>query len=101
VKKIKLAENLNRLMKQNSVSTRALSKETGVPQSTISALCAGRSSQKPEHLLAIAKRFSVSMEFLIFGEDQQPPNLENVLTEQIFSGWIKIHVERAIPDKKK
>lgn len=101
MKKSKLAETLNRLMKQHSVSTRALSKDTGVPQSTISALIGGRSSQKPEHLLAIAKRFSVSLEFLIFGEDDQPPNLENVLTEQIFSGWVKINVERAIPNKKK
>lgn len=88
-------------MKTNSISTRVLSKDTGVPQSTISALCSGRSSQKPEHLLAIAKRFSVSLEYLIFGEDDQPPNLENVLTEHLFSGWLKIKVEKAIPDKKK
>ncbi len=101
MKKAKLGETLTRLMKQKSVSTRALSKATGVPQSSVSALCAGRSSTKPEYQLAIAKFFSVSLEYLIFGEDEQPPNLENVLTEHLFSGWLKVRIEKAVPDKKK
>lgn len=88
-------------MKQRSVTTRALAKATGVPQSTVSAFCAGRSSQKPEHLLAMARFFGISLEHLIFGEDQQPATLESVLTEEVFSGWIKLRVERAIPNKKR
>lgn len=101
MKKVKLADILNELMKQRSISSRALSKATGVPQSTLSHLLSGRSSQKPEHLLEIAKHFGVSMEYLIFGEDQQTPTLESVLTEEVFSGWLRVKIERAIPNKKR
>lgn len=100
VKKTKLADTLNELMKSKPISSRALSKATGVPQSTLSHLLSGRSSQKPEYLLALAKFFGVSLEYLIFGEDRQPVGLESVLTEELFSGWVRIKVERAIPNKK-
>lgn len=100
VKKAKLANTLNELMKQRSISARALSKVTGVPQSTLSHLLSGRSSQKPEHLLELAKYFGVSLEYLIFGEDAQVNTLETILTEEVFSGWVKIKIERAVPSKK-
>jgi transcriptional regulator with XRE-family HTH domain len=88
-------------MRQKPVSARALSKATGVPQSTVSHLLSGRSSQKPEHLLALARYFGVSLEYLIFGEDQQANQLESILTEEVFTGWLKVRVERVVPTKKR
>ena len=101
VKKAKLADTLSELMKDKAISARALSKATVVPQSTLSHLLAGRSSQKPEHLLAISKFFAVSLEKLIFGEDEQPVSLASTLTEEVFSGWVLVKIERAIPNKKR
>ena len=102
VKKSKLADRLSALMRHKAISARALSKATGVPQSTLSHLLSGRSSQKPEHLLAISQFFGISMESLIFGEDAaQVSSLESVLTEEVFSGWIKVKIERAVPNKRK
>jgi hypothetical protein len=37
----------------------------------------------------------------LFGEEDRRPTLDNVLTEGIFSGWLKVTIEKAIPDKKK
>jgi hypothetical protein len=37
----------------------------------------------------------------IFGEDSRPPTLNDVLTEGIFEGWLKVKIERAVPTKKK
>lgn len=101
MKKAKLDKTLRKLMQDRGVSTRVLAQATGVPQSTVSAMCAGRSTQKPEHLLSLAKFFGVSIEHLVFGEDSSPPTLATILSEEIFSGYLKVKIERLIPDKKK
>jgi transcriptional regulator with XRE-family HTH domain len=101
MKKAKLDKTLQKLMKDRGVSTRTLSQATGVPQSSISAMCAGRNSQRPEALLSISKFFGVSIEFLLFGEDDAAPTLATILSEEVFSGYLKVKIERLIPDKKK
>ena len=88
-------------MQDRSISSRVLAQATSVPQSTISAMCTGRSSQKPEHLYSLSKFFGVSIEYLLFGEDDSAPTLANILSEEMFSGYVKIKIERLIPDKKK
>lgn len=101
MKKAKLDKTLQKLMHDRGVSTRVLAKASGVPQSTISAMCAGRSSQKPENLLALSKFFGVSLEYLLFGEDDSAPTLASILSEEVFAGYLKVKIERLIPDKKK
>ncbi len=91
---------LKELMDRRAVSTRALAAETGIPQSTISAYPTGRGTQKPEHILAISKYFGTSMEYLLFGEDSRARSLSDVLTEQVYAGWLRVRIERAIPDKR-
>ncbi len=92
---------LKDLMKKRGLSARALARATGVPQSTLTAILAGRHTQKPEHLRALALYFGVSIDRLLFDEDFSTTTLDNLDTEQIFSGWLRVKVERAIPDKKK
>ena len=103
MKKPKLAETLRKLIETRGITTRELSLRTKVPQSSISAICAGRSSHKHENLLVLANFFGVSLEYLIFGEDQRPSLekvLEGALTESVYSGWLRVKIERVVPDKK-
>jgi transcriptional regulator with XRE-family HTH domain len=92
---------LKELMKKRGLSTRALAKATGVPQSTLTAMLAGRHTHKPEHLRALALHFGISIDRLLFDEDHGVVTLDNLDTEQIFSGWLRVKIERAIPDPKK
>lgn len=101
MQKVKFAETLKKLIKDKGVSAREVSRSTGVPQATLNSFLQGGSSQKPEHVLALAKYFGVSMEFILFGESANEPTLNELSLEPLFNGWLKVRIERAIPDKKK
>ncbi|NUN06648.1 MAG: helix-turn-helix transcriptional regulator [Bdellovibrio sp.] len=101
MKKAKLDKVLKTLMKSRGLKASDLSKSTGIPAATLSSLLNGGQTQKPEHLLALSQFFGISIEFLLFGEDTQKPTLDDVFTEGIFEGWLKVKIERAIPNKKK
>ncbi|MBL7672130.1 MAG: helix-turn-helix transcriptional regulator [Bdellovibrionaceae bacterium] len=88
-------------VRPSGIKASDLSKSTGVPAATLSSLLNGGQTQKPEHLWALSQHFKVSIEFLLFGEEDRRPTLDDVLTEGIFSGWLKVTIEKAIPDKKK
>ena len=100
-KKAKLDKVLKKLMKEKGVSATELSKATGIPPATLSSLTSGGQSQKPEHLLALSQYFGSSIESLLFGEDMRPPTLDEVLTEGIFEGWLKVRIDKAVPNKRK
>lgn len=99
--KVKLKQTLEKLLKDRKISARELSRRCNIPQSTINNFLSGKGSHKPEQILTIAKFFGTSMEYLLFGEDSRPPTLDDVLTEGIFEGWLKVKIERAIPNKRK
>lgn len=101
MKKLRLKEVLKKLLADRGISARELSRATGVPQSNLSSLLSGRGTNKPEQIQAIAEYFGISMEFLLFGESQSTPTLQELLTEEVFEGWLKVKIERAIPQKKK
>ena len=101
MKKAKLDKVLKALMKARDIKASDLSKASGVPAATLSSLLNGGQTQKPEHLWALSQYFKVSIEFLLFGEEDRRPTLEEVLTESVFSGWLKVTIEKAIPDKRK
>lgn len=98
---MKLDKVLRTLIDNEGTTLRKLSSKTGVPQATLSAYLAGGGSSKMEHILALAEHFDVSMEYLLFGEDRKTTTLEEMFTEEVYSGWLKVKIERAIPDKKK
>ncbi len=100
-KELKLHQVLKRLMTKKGLSARELSRQTKVPPSTLSSLMAGGKPQKLDHVLALAEYFGTSMEFLLYGSDRRPPTLEEIATEDIFEGWLKVKIERAIPNKRK
>ena len=83
------------------MSVRALSRNLKIPQSSLNAIASGKQPGSIEQLLAIAKYFEVSVEYLVTGDDSRPPTLADVLTEDVYDGWLKVKIERAIPSKRK
>lgn len=100
-KELKLHKVLKTLMDQKKISARELSRQTKVPPSTLSSLLAGGKPQKLNHVLVLAEYFGTSMEMLLYGSDRRPPTIEELATEGIFEGWLKVKIERAIPEKRK
>ena len=102
MKKVKLQSVLAQLLKDRGLSAREVSRKTGIPQSTFNNYLSGRGPQNPEQILVLAQYFGVSMEFLLFGDDTlRAPTLDEVLTEGVFEGWLKVRIDRAIPNMRK
>ncbi len=101
MKKIKLKSVLVQLLKDRGVSAREVARKCSIPQSTLNNYISGRGPQNPEQILVLAQYFGCSMEYLLFGEDIRPPTMDEVLTEGVFEGWLKVKIERAIPNRRK
>lgn len=99
--KSEFKKNLAKLIKERGISARELSRQTGIAQSTLNNFLAGKSPSNPEQIHALAKFFGTSMEQILFSTDDRPPTLDEVLTEGVFDGWLRVKIERAIPNKKK
>ncbi len=98
--KVKLKIILEKLLKDKGISARELSRRTGIPQSTLNNYLSGR-EPKVENVLILAKFFGTTIEFLLTGVDDRPPSLDDVFVEGLFEGWLKVKIERAIPNKRK
>jgi transcriptional regulator with XRE-family HTH domain len=90
MKKVKLQAVLKKLIQQKSMTARQVARNCGIPQSTLNNFLSGRGPHRPEQIHQLASYFGVSMEFLLFGEDDRKPTLDDVLTEGIFEGWLKV-----------
>lgn len=101
MKKLKLSGVLKQLIDEKGVSVREVGRACNIPQSTMNNFLSGRGPHRPEQIHALAKFFGVSMEKLLFGEDDRAPTLAEVFTEGLFEGWLKVRIERAVPSKKK
>ena len=101
MKKIKLPQILRKLIEAKGAPARQVAREVGIPQSTLNNYLSGRGPTNPAQIHALAQYFGTSMEFLLFGEDTRPPTLDEVFTQGIFDGWLRVKIERAIPSKRK
>jgi transcriptional regulator with XRE-family HTH domain len=97
-----LSETLRTLMADKSLSIEKLAQKTGVPSSTIKTWLSGSAPRKLEDVRKIARFLDVSFEFLCFGETtEQEFIISEEHLEQLFSGLLKVKIERVIPSKKK
>src|ERR1700751_2842761 len=85
------SENLKRLMKEHSVSTRALTLALGIPSSTISEWTAGREPKLGDPVLKLAKFFGVSLEFLITGKEPEQEVIQTLLETECEQDFMTIH----------
>lgn len=66
-------EIFERLLKEHGITPYRVSKETGVPQSTLSDWKNGKGVPKVDKLKAIADYFHVSMDYLLGNEQKEKP----------------------------
>lgn len=100
MEEIKLKFILDSLIRSKGISARQLSKDTGIAQSTLSNYLQGKSVQKSEHLVKLADYFSTSIDYLLIGKERKAPSLEEALTEHLYSGYLKVKIEKVIPTKR-
>lgn len=95
-----LSESLRFLLKQKKISARQLSKDTGIPQSTLMDLLEGKKEPSIKHLPVLSKYFGTTIDFLLTGQNQNIETLESLLTEDVFEGFLKVKIERIIQSKR-
>ena len=96
---LKINRILKALMEKNEISLRKLSQEVKIPQATLSSYLAGKKeTYAPKHLQSLATYFNTSIDYLLFGKGKKKPNLKGLPTEKLFAGWLKVSIERAIPE---
>ena len=84
---------LKKLIEEQKTSIRKVSKATGVPLSTLSGyLKPNRSQVDPEHLLRLAKYFSVSVDYLLTGKNTDL-RLRGLATTKLFSRIVRLTIE--------
>jgi transcriptional regulator with XRE-family HTH domain len=93
---IKLNTVLKRLLKQKGITLKQLSNETGIKPSTLSGWSNGVSPHNLSEARACARYFGVSLERFLFDEESESKGLEDLLTEQVFDGYLKVKIERVI-----
>lgn len=99
---VKLHQVLKRLMDSHRVSVRAVAKACKIPPSTLASYLAGKkASYNPEHIACLADYFQVTTDFLLLEREEPTSALNSLQVEQLFEGWLRVKVERAIPARKK
>lgn len=81
-----------RLMHENNTSAAKLSRETGVPASTISEWLS-KTRKEPkfnESILKVAKFFSVPVEYLLTGEHPEEQLIKGFV-ENLEEGFVSLH----------
>ena len=89
---MKLHLVLKSLMEKNSESARGAAKACKIPLSTFSGyLKPGKRQVDPNHLIAIAKHYGVTLDYL-FGSSQNL-KFDKLPTKKLFSKWVKLTIE--------
>lgn len=96
---VNIGRVLKHLMKAKGLTYKKLSKASGVPESTIKSWSANVEPKSLVPARKVARILGVSVEYLVFGSVDEPkPNLNQILTKQLFSGWCKVTIE--VPDSQ-
>ena len=93
--KTRTGEILSKLLAERRVSLKEVAQETGIPLSSLSQIKNGRETRKLNYVRSLASFFSVSVHFLLFGEED-PANqtvLQRLETE-VFRGTYQITLKK-------
>jgi transcriptional regulator with XRE-family HTH domain len=69
--KLKLSENLSRILRDRRMTLREVSEGSGVSISTLSEWSSGRVPRSPLHVAKVAKALKVSLYSLLFGSEDE------------------------------
>lgn len=96
------AINLAKLIKEKSISVRAVAKVAQVPSSTLAQWLEGVMPQDLEAVHRLAVYFSVDFQFLLIGrmpepKAPRPEDLFDVANEASLTGMFQIEIKRLVP----
>lgn len=97
--------NLRKLMKARGCSIKHVSNAIGIPASTLSEWCAGRLPRVNKHVVALARYFDTSVEFLITGESTEENLLTSIISENekishLYVGTYRVTIEKVNKTKR-
>lgn len=94
-----LSKTLKTLIVKHKLTIKKLSKETGIPNSTLASYLTDRKANYDiNHLLKIADYFDVSVDFILRGKEVRNINIKNLKLEDLFDGFVKIKVQRVLTE---
>jgi len=88
-----LKEQLSELLLQRHMSAAELSKEIGIPKSTISDWLSGTSPRNIAHVKKVADYFEVSLDYICFGETSKQNEI-NEYQDEINAGVFEVVLRR-------
>lgn len=91
---VKIGPVLKKLLKQQGLSLKELSKASGVPISTLGEWANNRNPRNPIQVKRVSETLGVSMHFLYFGEEDNKEPIQKLLKEELFSGTFEINIRR-------
>ncbi len=92
--KNELPNTLKKLLVENKMTARQLSKETGISISTISDVLNGRQLSL-KNLQILSTFFEVSLDYLVNGHDSKTiSNSDEIDFEDLFEGVVKIKISK-------
>jgi transcriptional regulator with XRE-family HTH domain len=90
---MKFSETLKALIAKRYITIRDFSRAVNIRESTIKTWLRGSSPRDLSDVRAAARYFEVSLEFLLFGEEEVlPRTLEEIPLDEVYEGWIKVKI---------
>ena len=101
-KEIVISDVLPRLLKERKLTAKKLSQATSVSQSTLSTWTLPKAKPRNiEDVATVADFLGVSLNYLLFGEADEPQDLQNLDGEIVLSGIYRLKLERLIIPQNK
>lgn len=91
---IAIGKTFKRIIDEKRLSLKLISKETGVPNSTLAEWLNNRSPKNPEQVRKVSKYLGVSLHYFLFGEEDSEEPLHKILKEDLFSGTFEVNIKR-------
>ena len=95
-KRNEFGERLERLCKERGIAVNELARRISISSKTVHEWVgtSGRLPRNPQHLKALSQFFGVSLDFLLFGEENHI-NLENLISKtELHTGLYEISIRR-------
>jgi transcriptional regulator with XRE-family HTH domain len=89
LKNMKLKENLRLLIKTKGITATALSKQSKVPLQTLNNWLSGSKPKDLDQVKSVADVFGVSLDFLVYGIEQEKINATDLVPFGKFDVYLK------------
>lgn len=93
---MELSSILRRIMEERRLSQRDLERQTGLPKSTLSDWLSGAQPRNLDDVRRLSRHLGVPFEYLLFGKTDHTVSIENLPSELLFEGYLKVKIERVI-----